>query len=143
MLNLELVSQLLNHLIDKVHSSITLQYPRCVESTNYLFINKFCYLSCVYIDKRSCLWPSRKVIHCYNNVLISILCLRQRSNNIDSPSLKNIHQYDSLFLIIFLRSSSLLIFITNSDVFLNIKSHALLYITLINLLSHYFHALMC
>ncbi len=141
--NLELVSQLLDHLINKVRSSITLQYSGYVESTNYLFIDKFCYLPCVCMGKRSCLQPSRKIIYCYYNISISILRLRQRSNNIDSPSFKNIYWYNSSFPIIFLRSSSSLTFITRSDILLNIRSHALSYITLINLLSHCFHVLIC
>src|SRR6266496_4415042 len=59
------------------------------------------------------------------------------------PSFKDIHWYDGTFPIIFLRSSSLLTFITRLDILLNIRSHALPYVTLINLLSHCFRALMC
>ncbi len=141
--NSELVSQLLDHLIDKVRFSITLQYSGCTESTNYLFIDKFCYLSCVCMSERSCLQPSRKIIHCYYNISIFIFRLRQRFNNINFPSLKDVHWYDSLFSIIFLRSSSSLTFITRSDILLNIRSHALSYITLINLLPHCFCVLVC
>ncbi len=141
--NSELVSQFLNHLINKVCSFITLQYSGYAESTNYLFIDKFYYLLCICIGKRSCFWPSRKIIYCYYNISISIFHLGQRSNNIDSLSLKDIYQYDSSFPIIFLRSSSSLTFITNSDILFNIKSHTLPYITLINLLPHCFRALMC
>src|SRR6266540_2372897 len=59
------------------------------------------------------------------------------------PSFKDIHWYDGTFPIIFLRSSSSLTFITRLDILLNIRSHALSHITLINLLSYCFRTLMC